>query len=132
MKVTILGIVELTKGGNPPFMERLTSIEQEAGDYSARWKKKLPFTLTNRMLWVFTDEGVRMFAEVRKCFIGKVVLKNEQINDQQIVEISGRRNNKIKVTVDEVQLVCRKWALNLRRWVKALNARAEIVFDFIV
>ena len=43
-----------------------------------------------------------MFAEVRKSFIGKVVLKNEQINDQQIVEISGRRNNKIKVTEDEV------------------------------
>lgn len=67
-----------------------------------------------------------MFAEVRKCFIGQVVLKNEQINDQQIVEISGRRNNTIKATEDEVQLVCRKcWAVNLRRWIKILNARVK-------
>ena len=59
-----------------------------------------------------------MFAEVRKCFIGQVVLKNEQIN--------GRRNNTIKATEDEVQLVCRKyWAVNLRRWIKILNARVK-------
>lgn len=70
-----------------------------------------------------------MFAEVTTCLTGKVVLQNEQINDQQIVEISGRRNNKIKGTEDEVQLVCRKcWALNLRRWIKALNARAKRLY----
>lgn len=41
-----------------------------------------------------------MFAEVRKCFIEKMVLKNEQINDQQLLKISDRRNNKIKGTED--------------------------------
>lgn len=36
----------------------------------------------------------------RKCFIEKMVLKNEQINDHQLLEISDRRNNKIKVAED--------------------------------